>query len=382
MLKPRTFGVLLAAVLVVLVTSPARAQQQSDPGKKPQQPSAAPQEKNQGAAENKAEKPREDAKKADDSKKADESRKTDSKKADDSKKTEKPMADKDKGQAEKDRPNADRSRDTSREPSRNDRSTQPSTDRSRDTSRDSQRSTDRSRDSSRDSQRSTDRSRDTSRDSSRDTSRDSQRSSDRSTQKQFSASDLGFKFSENDSSKGLKITDINSNSVATKSEFKQGDTIVSVNDHTVRSQRDFIHFIQVAPRQRIAVVVLRDDREVTLYLQPDVIQEFVVTSGGAWLGVDLYDRFSRAAVILKVYPGSPAERAGLRADDLIVAVDREEIRSPEHLGQVIGGLQPGTSVEIEVERNRQSQFLDATLGQRENVTQRTEIRERSLLPRR
>jgi C-terminal processing protease CtpA/Prc len=385
MLKARTFGILLAAVLVALATSPARAQQQSDPNKKPQQPSAAPQGQNQGQAEKPAEKPREDAKKADNAKKA-----------------EKPMADKDKAQPEKDRPNANRSRESSRDPSRSDRSSQPSTDRSRDTSRDSQRSTDRSRDTSRDSQPSTDRSRDTSRDSqrstdrsrdtsrdsqrstdrSRDTSRDSQRSSDRSSQKQFSASDLGFKFSENDTSKGLKITNINNNTVATKSEFKQGDVIVSVSDHTIRSERDFIRFLQVGGRQRIPVVVLRDDREVTLYIAPDLIQEFVTTSGGAWLGVDLWERFSRAAVIQRVHPGSPAERAGLRADDLIVAINGEDIRSPEHLGEVIGSMAPGTDVEIEVERNRQSRVLDATLGQRETVTQRTEIRERSVLPRR
>jgi S1-C subfamily serine protease len=81
-------------------------------------------------------------------------------------------------------------------------------------------------------------------------------------------------------------------------------------------------------------------------------------------------------VVLKVHPNSPAQRAGLRGDDLILSVNGEEIHSPEHLGQVIGQMNPGTLVEVEVERNRQTQVYEATLGRRENVSQRT------VLPRR
>jgi C-terminal processing protease CtpA/Prc len=203
-------------------------------------------------------------------------------------------------------------------------------------------------------------------------------------QKQLKASDLGFSFSEEKSEKGLKISKVSSQTVASKAAFKEGDVIISVNDHDVTSQSDFFHWIHAAPDERIVVVVLRDDREVPLYLEPDILfQETTVSQGGAWLGVDLYDRFTRAAVVLKVHPGSPAQRAGLRGDDLIVSVNGQEITSPEHLGQVIGQMRPGDQVEIEVERNRRSQLVDATLASRQSVTQRTEVVPgRTIFPRR
>jgi S1-C subfamily serine protease len=184
---------------------------------------------------------------------------------------------------------------------------------------------------------------------------------------------LGFTFSEETSDKGLKISNLSEKGVVSKTDFRRGDIIVSINDHRITSQRDFMHWLHAGRNDRITVVVLRDDREETIFLDPDVIfvEETVASSGGAWLGVDLYDRFSRAAVVLKVHPNSPAERAGLRNDDLIVAVDGEEITSPEHLGQVIGAMQPGTDVEVEVERNRRVQVVDARLGRREDVSQRT-----------
>ncbi len=165
---------------------------------------------------------------------------------------------------------------------------------------------------------------------------------------------MGFSFSK-ESDKGLKISNLSSRSIGSKADFKRGDVIISINDHRLRSEDDFLHWIHAGRNDRITVIVLRDDREVTLYLEPDVIfEETVVAQGGAWLGVDLYDRFSRMAVVLKIHPNSPAERAGLRGDDVIVAVEGEEIRSPEHLGEVIGRMRPGDQVEIEVERNRRA----------------------------
>jgi hypothetical protein len=214
---------------------------------------------------------------------------------------------------------------------------------------------------------------------------DQQRDTARRGEKEVKPSDLGLSFSEQTTDKGLKISKLSSRSIASKADFKEGDIIVSINDHRIASQRDFLHWLHAGRHDRITVIVLRDDREVTLFLEPDVIfQETVVAQGGAWLGVDLYDRFSRMAVVLKVHPNSPADRAGLRGDDVIIAVEGEEIRSPEHLGQVIGQMRPGDLVEIEVERNRRAQFVDATLASRETVSRRTEVipRGRSLLPRR
>lgn len=284
-------------------------------------------------------------------------------------------------------PGADRSRQPSTDRSQNaDRSRQQDTDRNRQqTDRSRQQDTDRNRQQTDRSRSETDRSRQQSADRSRQTDR-SQQSTDRSRQQnserssaqrsqEVTAKDLGFAFASESTDRGLKINNITSRSIASRAEFHEGDIIVSVHDHRVTSQRDFIRYIDLDADERIPVVVLRDDREVTVYLDPTVIREEIVVSGHGWLGVDLEDRERRAAVIYSVHPGSPAERAGLRSGDLILAVEGTEIRSPEHLGEVIGGMRPGTEVEIEVDRNRRSMFVDATLGEKQQVaTRRTEIR--------
>jgi C-terminal processing protease CtpA/Prc len=195
--------------------------------------------------------------------------------------------------------------------------------------------------------------------------------------KEVKASDLGFTFDDSDSDKGLKLSKLASKSIGSKADFKEGDIVVSINDHRVRSQRDFLHWIHAGSHDRITVIVLRDDREVTLYLDPAVIFEETTVHSGAWLGVDLNDRFATAAVVLKVHPNSPAQRAGLKGEDVILSVDGQRIQSADHLGEVIGRMEPEQKVEIRLERNQQAEVVDATLGRRENVTRRT-----SVLPRR
>ena len=204
------------------------------------------------------------------------------------------------------------------------------------------------------------------------TNRSNAQAADRA-KKEVTASDLGLTFSEETSDKGLKITKFSSKGIASKLNFREGDIIVSVNDHRARTDRDFVRWINANRDDRITVIVLRDDREVTVYLEPDVIFQETVVSQSAWLGVDLEDRVTDAAVVRKVHPNSPAERAGVKSGDVILAVEQVEISSPEHLGQVIGKMRPGDEVEIRVERNRQKEVVDATLGRRESVSQRTEV---------
>jgi aminopeptidase YwaD len=65
-----------------------------------------------------------------------------------------------------------------------------------------------------------------------------------------------------------------------------------------------------------------------------------------------------------VRPGSPAEKAGVRSGDLIVAFGGLTVRTLEDFTFALRGRRPGDRVEVTVERGGAAQRLDATLEER------------------
>lgn len=74
-----------------------------------------------------------------------------------------------------------------------------------------------------------------------------------------------------------------------------------------------------------------------------------------------YDETERGALVGEVLPASPAERAGLRQGDRIVAWDGEEIANIFGYMQALGGHKPGDVVRLSVERDGSTIDLEATL---------------------
>ena len=69
------------------------------------------------------------------------------------------------------------------------------------------------------------------------------------------------------------------------------------------------------------------------------------------------------AVIAAVTPDSPADEAGLRQGDIVIAVDGEEVASMADLAGRIGTRQPGDRVELEVVRAGETITLDVELAE-------------------
>jgi superoxide dismutase, Cu-Zn family len=87
------------------------------------------------------------------------------------------------------------------------------------------------------------------------------------------------------------------------------------------------------------------------------------TQGTPVLGVIIGKRIGiEAAEVERVWPGSPAEQAGLRAGDRITRVDDEEIKSPEALRVAVLGREPGDRVRLTVLRDGERHELKTRLG--------------------
>ena len=69
------------------------------------------------------------------------------------------------------------------------------------------------------------------------------------------------------------------------------------------------------------------------------------------------------AEVLKVAPGSPADEAGLRAGDLILAMDDEEVTCETPLVVLIAAHEPGDAVVLTVERDGREQEIQVKLGE-------------------
>ncbi|MEM9529625.1 MAG: Do family serine endopeptidase [Pseudomonadota bacterium] len=81
---------------------------------------------------------------------------------------------------------------------------------------------------------------------------------------------------------------------------------------------------------------------------------------------DYYDLDTvRGAVVTEVSEGSGAEEAGLKIDDVIIAVDGQSIDNFNDLRNVIGLRRPGEGVELQVVRDGKTRTFNATLGARQ-----------------
>jgi Do/DeqQ family serine protease len=80
------------------------------------------------------------------------------------------------------------------------------------------------------------------------------------------------------------------------------------------------------------------------------------------------------AVVARVEPGSPAERAGLKPSDLIVAVDGVPIGNASELRNRVGMSQIGAAVALTVERNGAESTVDVRVARFADQSERVEER--------
>jgi putative serine protease PepD len=74
------------------------------------------------------------------------------------------------------------------------------------------------------------------------------------------------------------------------------------------------------------------------------------------------DEATTGATIAEVSAGSAAAAAGLRAGDVVVAVDGSTVSGAASLSRLVGSHQPGDKVELTILRDGREQKLTATLG--------------------
>ncbi len=146
---------------------------------------------------------------------------------------------------------------------------------------------------------------------------------------------------------GAVVSAVEPGSPAQKAGLRPGDVVVAADGHPVRSATDLRSIIGVTEAGReIELRVLRNGRERRVRVRVGLPGERAVAGrallpelAGARLGDIPEDHPAYGRIegvfVSDVVPGSPAWRLGLRAGDIVTAVNREPVRSLAEFEEIV-----------------------------------------------
>ena len=145
-------------------------------------------------------------------------------------------------------------------------------------------------------------------------------------------------------------------SSAEKAGLRRGDRIVNVAGDTVGTWKDLDIAVGIRrPDRDIAVSVIRDGQTITSMVRPVAEGKYEISDIGVLPDVN--------PIITQVIPGDRAEQAGLKAGDIVLAVNGERMATRAQLIDVIS-KSGGKSVQLTVRRGSEEVTVTGTPEQR------------------
>ena len=145
-------------------------------------------------------------------------------------------------------------------------------------------------------------------------------------------------------------------SSAEKAGLRRGDRIVNVAGDTVDTWKDLDIAVGIRrPDRDITVSVIRDSQTVTSMVRPVAEGKYEISDIGVLPDVN--------PIITQVIPGDRAEQAGLKAGDIVLAVNGERMATRAQLIDVIS-KSGGKTVQLTVRRGSEEVTVTGTPEQR------------------
>ena len=154
---------------------------------------------------------------------------------------------------------------------------------------------------------------------------------------------------------------VTASSPAAGVDIRPGDRILSVADRNIDTWEQFFFAIGTRPNREVSLTVLRDGHELRRTVTPTVVSgqsRFEVGDIGVLPNV--HPR------VPAVNPGEPADRAGIKPGDVVLAVNGEPIMFSSQLKDAIS-KHPEQQITISVLRGGTPLTIQATTARRGNI---------------
>lgn len=206
---------------------------------------------------------------------------------------------------------------------------------------------------------------------------------------------------------GVVVDEVSDESAAQKAGFKSGDIVVEFDGERVRSAQQFTRLVQETPAGRsVPAAVMRDGQKTTVNVEPrdswtgargqfdGLFRSFDIPArvtvprpptpprvptprvqgtpflelfrSGTTLGVTLGDMTSQlaeyfgakeGALVASVADNSAAAKAGVKAGDVITAINGEEVKTPSDVRRLAQRLSSGAEFTVDVLRDKKKVTL-------------------------
>ncbi len=174
---------------------------------------------------------------------------------------------------------------------------------------------------------------------------------------------------------GAFITQVAPGTPADKAGLERYDVIVEFDGQPIKNSHELSFKIaDTAPGTKVNIKIIRDEKEMVLTAKLEELStgeetEQATTSSGRDLGISVTSMTPRLAqrlgfqteegvLIREVRRYSESERKGLRAGDIILEANRQEVKDTNDLEKIINKLKPGDGLILLIRRESDGESIE------------------------
>ena len=199
---------------------------------------------------------------------------------------------------------------------------------------------------------------------------------------------------------GVVVNEVVDDSPAEEAGLEEDDIIIAINGSKIIDLDELVEMIEDSrPGDEVVLLVMRDGEKqeltVTLQKRPSdkrvwvaktpkdkgksYFYSFDYDGKRSYIGVSLMDlskqlgdffgvEKGKGALITEVHEDSPAEKADLKAGDVIVAIDDEKVIDAEDVQELVEDYEPGEEIGITIIRSKKKSTIPVEVGETEDAS--------------